>query len=137
LNFVKSLKVLTNYPNSCPPAQKTMTFEEKLLYRQQRAEYVKESLKRHFPVKYVLAHAIFIGQIGLACIGIQIELLVKEAYNAKVCQGIWAGLVGVLAAAQALYLRESCSFFFYSHTRRTVILFVRFVSSEITTKQPV
>jgi hypothetical protein len=74
-----------------------MTYEQQIIYRQQLAaqqrDYINKRLQEHFPTKYVLGHAAVLGLIGLAAIVLQIVLLVNNAYNSQIANGIWAGLI--------------------------------------------
>jgi hypothetical protein len=85
-----------------------MTYEQQIIYRQQLAAqqrlYINKRLKEHFPVKYVLFHMATLTLIGIACIVLQIVLLVNNATNAFIANGIWAGFgcIGLALLAFAL-----------------------------------
>lgn len=87
-----------------------MNYEQMLNYRLQLAaqqrEFMNKRLKENFPLTYVLIHSTCLILIGLACIGLQIAMIIGKSGLYYVGGGIWAGVVCVGLGAFCLLLTK-------------------------------
>ena len=79
----------------------SLSFKEQI--RRKRA-YIRERLENNFPFSTTFYFMIIITLIGLGQIALQIVLIVRDAYNWKICNGIWGGLGCLLVALLNLIL---------------------------------
>lgn len=93
----------------------SLSFKEQI--RRKRA-YIRERLESNFPFSTTFYFMIIITLIGLGQIALQIVLIVRDAYNWEICNGIWGGLACLLVALLNLILsikKQVFEFFFFCY----------------------
>lgn len=68
----------------------------RLLSKQEKREIISYRLNSNFPTILTALFATAFVTIGLAGIGLQIGLIVNQAVNYEICNGIWGGLFAIL-----------------------------------------
>jgi hypothetical protein len=84
--------------------------ERRLKHQAQRrfidaqTEFINRRLRESFPADYVLKHTVVIALVGLFCIYLQIKLILNNAPNSYMCNGIWGGLICIAAGVSSFLL---------------------------------
>lgn len=60
-----------------------------------KRELMIKQLEANFPTKTTLIFSLMFIAIGLSAIGLQIVLIVNEAFNYKIANGIWGGFFAI------------------------------------------
>lgn len=90
-------------PNSGLPDLSNLTGKQ---FRALKKAYITERLQNHFPSTPTILYAILYILIGLATISLQIILIINQAFNYQVANGIWGGLICIIVAIINLNLSK-------------------------------
>lgn len=66
--------------------------------------FIRERLTHHYPSKITIAYSALFVLIGLTTVTLQIILIVNQAFNNQIANGIWGGIVCIAIAILNLNL---------------------------------
>ena len=87
-----------------------MMIQRQELYKQQQ-EYRQKMLEQHYPVKFVIGHAVIVGAICVTLIVLQIIMIINQYPMYYVGQGIWVAAYFIIPISLELLLSKLLIFF--------------------------